>query len=173
VCVGKDCTQPPVPSANCTAAVQSFIHSETPAQYVVLPPNEMMHFQKLTKGGSYGAGNWTRRHPSLVASPPTPCLDPHSHLSRRDGNYRGVLPSTSGDFSFPRSELRTAETLRERETSERRFAGWLRSWGGACACTFQIVLSNVQLLECCTLWGRSSETAKTQEWPSNWILSAE
>lgn len=35
---------------------------------------------------------------------------PYCRLAPRDDNYRGAHPSTSGDFSFRRSEFRTAET---------------------------------------------------------------
>jgi len=49
------------------------------------------------------AFNWGRRHRACF-------LFPLRRLMSRDDNYRGAHPSTSGDFSFPRSEFRTAET---------------------------------------------------------------
>jgi len=52
-------------------------------------------------------------------------------------------------------------------------ANRVRIWVADGARAFQIVPNNVQLLECCAESGRSSETAKMQDWPSNWILSAE
>jgi hypothetical protein len=46
------------------------------------------------------------RHPFLPAFPRLPA---HRHLTHKGKHYRGALRSRSGDFSFPRSEFRTAE----------------------------------------------------------------
>lgn len=62
----------------------------------------------------------------------------------------------------------------ERERSEPGVGQLGSELGDAdCACTFQIVPNDVQLLECCPESSTSSETAKMQDWPSNWIFSAE
>jgi hypothetical protein len=46
------------------------------------------------------------RHPFL---PACPRLRAHRHLTHKGEYYRGALRSRSGDFSFSRSEFRTAE----------------------------------------------------------------
>jgi hypothetical protein len=84
--------------------------AKTPAQYVVLLSNQMVHFQKLAKAGPQEQLQLDRPHPKLA-------FPPHAHgcprtvpLTLKRDSYRAALLSRSGDFSFPRSEFRTVGT---------------------------------------------------------------
>ena len=134
--------------------------------------NETVHFQNLPRLARTvrSIGPALARLPFLLARPRLPG---HRHFKRKGEYYRGALRSRSGDFSFPRSEFRTAETLRERKVRARSRPTGCDYGDSDCTRTFQIVPNKVQLLECCAESGRSSETAKMQDRPSNWILSAE
>lgn len=60
-------------------------------------------YVKTCHGWQVGAFNWGRRHRARF-------LFPYRDLTRGNVYYRGAVRPKSGDYSFPRSEFRTAET---------------------------------------------------------------
>ena len=141
------------------------------AQCRVWPSNEMVHSYGLAKSGPYSTFNMSRCRPAVAVSRPTPRLLRHRHPTSRDENHRAALPLRGGDFSLPRSEFRTAEASREKRQG---MAGsCCKSRAETAPARFRSHLARSQLVKGCSYSGRSSDTARTHDWPSNWNLSAE
>ncbi len=84
----------------------------------------------------------------------------------KDDHYRGVFPRVGGEFYFWWSEFWTVEKKggRPQHSAGPGSLYWAARMYGACGS---------QLLRLGSWVTTSSETAKMQVWPSNWIRSAE
>lgn len=112
------------------------------------------------------------RRPAFAVSRPTPRLLRHRHPTSKYENHRAALPFRGGDFSLPRSEFRTAEASREKRQSMGS-GSCCESRAETAPARFRSHLEMSQLLKGCSYSGRSSDTARTHDCPSNWNLSAE
>src|SRR5581483_2459548 len=116
---------------------------------------------------------------------PAGAESPHSIPSgRQDGGHTGAFRLSIAYLSSDWSEFRAVTQNREVRMRERRSGraplpeNPYRWPGSALRPThvffdYSFFNDSAQLLLCGSIWGRSSETARMQDSPSNWIRSAE